>query len=547
MPFPAAIAAAAGSPGHAGSPGCVRGRHVGGTMQRPGASPLPRHEQLRRLQAEEELLDSRLAAARCRGLASGYVRSQVERGRALVVGCNYPRCRGFRLWGASADAHAWASTLSGCLGVPERNVELLTDEDTEGAPVNAFSSSFPSQTRILDGLRRLVQDSKPGDLIVFVFCGRGTLLLDKEKHAVFDIGGEDEEDDGNESDEVVEGGDSADAAQEGLLCGDFETADWQGGYSARVISSAVLADCWRALPAGCVLTIIADTEHGVSLLPVSRRLDSARLPQGLNLDAEPTPVLEALTFGVARSRAEARRAVAAEADAERLAAEGWEESNACAAGAAAARRSCNGCFPRRRWLPGRSLWGGTAADKEGDAASMDPEVIAFAFAAAGPGNPAFEAHLDDTAARRAQTGGSGGRRGPAGRRGLLTHCLLQALDDMNYQGSYYDMWWHALRVLRRTRLAGQQFFQLTFSDGADPTCREALAPVGAAEARAFARRAEMARHAIEDGTEASSHRSQPCCSVVGVEPVSARGEAAVLSCGCGATGPGGDAASCSVM
>merc|ERR1711879_983804 len=126
--------------------------------------------------------------------------------------------------------------------------------------------------------------------------------------------------------------------------------------------------------------------------------------------------------------------------------------------------------------------------------------------------------------------------GPSGKRGLLTHCLLQALEEMNFQGSFYALWWHAIRVLRQTGISGQHF-QLIFSDGTDPTCREVFEPVTQSEAQAYAKRAELER-VIEDGSHTHRHFSERCCTAqvsdldgLGSESLlSARG---AVSCGCG--------------
>jgi len=123
----------------------------------------------------------------------------------------------------------------------------------------------------------------------------------------------------------------------------------------------------------------------------------------------------------------------------------------------------------------------------------------------------------------------------------LTHCLLLALEEMNYQGTYYELWWRAVRILREMRIPGQHF-QLTFSDGADPTLREAFEPVGAAEARAFARRAQIEQQASSEVGDLS-HRSHNCFAFSGYSeiqgsglepPLSARG---ATTCSC--SGPGG--------
>mmetsp|Transcript_9745 Transcript_9745/g.18815 ORF Transcript_9745/g.18815 Transcript_9745/m.18815 type:complete len:505 (-) Transcript_9745:31-1545(-) len=430
---------------------------------------------------EEEFLNSRFVANSCRGLANGYARSECERSRALVVGCNYPRNhRNSRLWGACADARAWATTLTKRLGVPETNVALLVDEADDGKPANAGSRTFPSQRNIHDHLLWLTNDVQPGDLLVFVFCGRGTLLLD-------DVGLDPEtgDDTGDGSD------DDCEVVEEALLCGDFDNTDWMNGYSKRMVTATSLARYWEGLPNGASLTLVIDAENGASMLPVARRLDSARLPLGVNLNDEPTPMLEPMVFGSVRSRSTVAQALQMEA------------SRPEAQDPRIGRRDSGGAWPKRRWLRGQLLWDALAGGDEAPA-PLETEVQAFAFTASGPGGAAFEVDI-----------GRGRRQnGPSARRGLLTHCLLHALEELNFQGTYYALWWCSLRLLRKLGVTGQHF-QLLFADGADPTCREAFEVIGAAEARAYARRSELQQQALEDGQCTNrAWTSQRCCSSV---------------------------------
>jgi len=430
---------------------------------------------------EEELLNSRFVANSCRGLANGYARSECERSRALVVGCNYPRNRSSRLWGACADARDWATTLTKRLGVPERNVALLLDEADDGKPANAGSRDFPSQRNIYDHLVWLTNDVQPGDLLVFVFCGRGTLLLDD---AGLDPETGDDAGDGSDND--------GDPVEEALLCGDFDTADWMSGYSKRVVTATSLARYWEDLPGGTSLTLVIDAEHGTSMLPVTRRLDSTRIPPGVNLNDEPTPMLEPMVFGSGQSRAAVAQALRLEA-----------RRPGVLDPRHGGRRDSGGAWPKKSWLRGQLLWDALVGGDEAPA-PLEAEVQAFAFTASGPVSVALEVDV-----------GRGKRqRGPSARRGLLTHCLLHALEELNFQGTYYALWWCAMRRLGQLGVAGQHF-QLLFADGADPTCREAFEVIGAAEARAYARRAELQQQVVEGGEcTDEAWTSNRCCSSV---------------------------------
>eukprot|EP00931_Biecheleriopsis_adriatica_P078013 TRINITY_DN51483_c0_g1_i1.p1 TRINITY_DN51483_c0_g1~~TRINITY_DN51483_c0_g1_i1.p1 ORF type:complete len:496 (+),score=103.89 TRINITY_DN51483_c0_g1_i1:217-1488(+) len=422
-----------------------------------------------------------------------------------------------RLWGACADARAWASAFCLRMGVPEDNLALLVDEQEDGTPVDEASRSFPSQKNLEEHLAWLTEGVQPGDFLAFVFCGRGTLVLDGAgQHGGDSETGVDEDD---EDDELM--------AEEGLLCGDFDSIDWLQGRSMRLLTSNMAARYWEWLPKGCSVTLVMDCEHGVSMLPVMRRLDSARLPPSVHLEGEPVPVLEAMTFGVSRSRAEALREL--HTSPRPLEVEPHRGD-----------RGSRGTWAKRQWVPG-DLFGQTL-DSDHSVVSVPPEVQAFAFAAAAPGGQAFEVEAQASKTRR------GGR--PAARRGLLTQCLLRALQDMNYQGSYYALWWRAVRLLRRLEAGKEQQFQLTFNDGTDPTCREAFEPVGEAEARAYKKRAELDQQKalIDDGSQ--THRlTARCCTSqalgsLGPEPP-ASARLSHGSCGCGTSES--DASMCATM
>jgi hypothetical protein len=388
----------------------------------------------------------------------------IERTRALVVGCNYQGSKGLRLWGACADAHDWASTLTSKIGLPSRNVTLLVDETPAGDPKLESEESFPSQSNILWHLQSLTSDATPGCLLIFIFCGRGTLLLD----GITSTGADQEEEDPADDQRFVE---------EGLLCGDFESDDVRRGYTMRMITTRAAAEMWENLPAGASLLVITDCQHGASILPVSRRLDSAQLPA----DAKATPhPLPPLSLGVSRSFREVKHALRSEALA----------GTPDLVPTRDARDSKN-VWPQGLWLRGQMPWSGS--DDLDLAALMHPDVQAFSFCACAPGGHAFESLLGEK-------GGTRGKGGPAGRRGVLTHCLLQALTETDCRGSYYDLWLNAVRILRSKNIP-EQHFQMAFSNSADPTICDVFAPLSYAEAFARARRSgdDEALHCLSSG------------------------------------------------
>jgi hypothetical protein len=94
---------------------------------------------------------------------------------------------------------------------------------------------------------------------------------------------------------------------------------------------------------------------------------------------------------------------------------------------------------------------------------------------------------------------------------VLTHCLLRALEELNYQGTYYALWWRAVQLLQETRIHGQHF-QLSFNESSNPLVREAFAPVGAAESRVYARRIAMAKRESSENSPRGAAAIWRCTS-----------------------------------
>lgn len=455
---------------------------------------------------EDMLLDQRLAEMHQRGLTPGFCRNRIDRSRALVIGCNYARTKAVRLWGAVADARSWADVLVSRLGVPEQNMALLVDEDADGKPLTEVDRAFPSQKNILEHLTWLTNSPEPGDLIVFIFCGRGAMIHTDEEEEGWD-----------DDDSDTEPRDGA-GSEEGLLCADFASSDWVRGYSSRLITSSMAASFWQTLPRGAALTLVIDAEHGATLLPVSRRLDSTRLPElGVFAEVQPDAVPEALALGELRPRTSPPLPPPDEDS------HPAEPNRGC--------RGPAGVQARKRWFPSRMLWDVTAGEE--DQPGIEQEVQAFALVAAAPGGWAFEGSLEGKRQKP---------KGPAGRRGIMSQCLLKALEELNYQCSYYALWWNAVRIMRASGCRNQNFHML-FSDGADPVAREAFEPVGAAEARAYARRSLQDKVAEEE--EERQCRGASCIQVHDEfhrQPLSARSSAA-----CGCSSPGAHMMDCSIM
>jgi len=89
---------------------------------------------------------------------------------------------------------------------------------------------------------------------------------------------------------------------------------------------------------------------------------------------------------------------------------------------------------------------------------MKEGVIGFCFAASKEGQLGFELKTQDR------------------RVGVLTHCLLQALESLQYQGSYLQVWERACQIKRREFASLEQDFQLAYHTGSIPDKQAFLGP-----------------------------------------------------------------------
>jgi len=97
--------------------------------------------------------------------------------KAVVVGINYVS-NGRMLRGACADAYSWEQLLAGDLGFAPSRIRTLTDEDREGFARQGPAENLPTHEAIVAALEWLVEGAAPGDVIVFVFAGFATQVLD---------------------------------------------------------------------------------------------------------------------------------------------------------------------------------------------------------------------------------------------------------------------------------------------------------------------------------------------------------------------------------
>lgn len=142
-------------------------------------------------------------------IASGRASTASRPGRALCVGIDgYPSSP---LAGCVRDAQTWARTLEGL----RFNVQTILDKDA-------------TRARILEALSRLVDSARPGDVLVFQYAGHGTQVDDLN-------------------------GDESDRFDEALVPVDVDTG--------ALVLDDDLADVYRRLPAGAMLTLFMDCCH----------------------------------------------------------------------------------------------------------------------------------------------------------------------------------------------------------------------------------------------------------------------------------------------
>lgn len=97
--------------------------------------------------------------------------------RALIVGLDdYPHLPASkRLHGAINDARDLSQTLARA-GVPKSNITYLSDKSEASS-----SSGLATRDAVIAGIKRLIADSKAGDLVVISFAGHGLRLPEKVK------------------------------------------------------------------------------------------------------------------------------------------------------------------------------------------------------------------------------------------------------------------------------------------------------------------------------------------------------------------------------
>eukprot|EP00922_Rhytidocystis_sp_ex-Travisia-forbesii_P072223 GHVS01107704.1.p1 GENE.GHVS01107704.1~~GHVS01107704.1.p1 ORF type:complete len:1208 (+),score=328.37 GHVS01107704.1:542-3625(+) len=163
--------------------------------------------------------------------------------KALCVGINYGN-KHCQISAGVSDCLLWANLFASELQFD--HIKVLADEDEDGILVSA-PSKLPSKYNILCGLRWLVDDSSPGDVLAFIFCGCSSQIPDFYK-----------------SGEV----------EESLVPLDFQLTDLRG--LPNLIYSDEIHENLANLSDGSQLLCVFDCSHASStLLPLHLSLDSS--------------------------------------------------------------------------------------------------------------------------------------------------------------------------------------------------------------------------------------------------------------------------------
>lgn len=146
------------------------------------------------------------------------------RKKALLVGINY-RGTSAALKGCVRDVTFVHHLLVSKFGFHTKDFVVLTDENS-GIP--GVRKGMPNRRTILDSLRWLVQDSRPGDSLWFSFSGHGSQVVDKN-------------------------GDESDGYDETILPVDYKRA-------GHIIDDEMY-DIVRRITRGARLTVLLDACH----------------------------------------------------------------------------------------------------------------------------------------------------------------------------------------------------------------------------------------------------------------------------------------------
>jgi len=145
--------------------------------------------------------------------------------KALCVGLNYPSNPWPSLFGCVNDALRWAHLLDKKLKFDTR---VLIDQSPTGE-VSTNPSQVPTFANITAQLRWLC-NAQPGDMLTFVFAGYGTQRI------------------------------WGDVCENALVCGDVE--------HLTLLGDGDVSQIFRSIPAGVLLTVIADCTFGTHLVDV---------------------------------------------------------------------------------------------------------------------------------------------------------------------------------------------------------------------------------------------------------------------------------------
>eukprot|EP00397_Hematodinium_sp_SG-2012_P025754 GEMP01026931.1.p1 GENE.GEMP01026931.1~~GEMP01026931.1.p1 ORF type:complete len:727 (+),score=175.92 GEMP01026931.1:97-2277(+) len=285
--------------------------------------------------------------------------------KALCVGLNYPNNPWPSLFGCVNDALRWAHLFDKKLSFETR---VLIDQTPNGE-VSTNAAQIPTHANISAQLRWLCNTS-PGDVLVLVFAGYGTQRV------------------------------WGDRCENALVCADLNLA---------LLGDAELSHIFKSVPAGVMLTVIADCTFGTHILDLPCLITDEK--QATQIQDQ--PVL---------------------APPMHLKSEAWEKNRHARA------------HPRRL---------APVTEEFSPSLRLHPGVTAFCFAAARTDEVALDANVKGHQS------------------GIMSFSLLQALQKFDYQCTYEQLLGAANATIRDIRdkymPALDQTLGLTFSVDTHPS------------------------------------------------------------------------------
>ncbi|KAI5448400.1 hypothetical protein KIW84_015711 [Lathyrus oleraceus] len=151
--------------------------------------------------------------------------------RAVLFGISYANTAAPRkLRGSANNAKCMKQFLIDKLGFPSNSIYMLTDDSEE-------KNTTPTKSNMRMAMKWLVEGCKPGDSLVFYFCGHGSRVKDRNR-------------------------DEADGYDEAICPVDYE-------HEGMILDDEINATIVRPLPHGAKLHALVDASFSGTILDLS--------------------------------------------------------------------------------------------------------------------------------------------------------------------------------------------------------------------------------------------------------------------------------------